>query len=351
MKIMHIMAGRGQGGAETYSTDVMLSLHHAAAHGADIQQIVVMAQDAPRYDEMAQAGLRMCPDSMAVPFGFWRRRRLARLIATEKPDLVHCWMRRAASLLPPLSCPTIGWFGGYYDPQHFRHCRDFVGVTRGIVAHMVDHGVPSSRAHFIPTFPTLIAAPAVDRATLDTPASAKVVLALSRLHPKKGLDTLLQAAKRLDDDVMLWLAGDGPDGDKLRRLCHELGLDHRVRFLGWRTDRAALLAAADLCVLPSRYEPFGTVILEAWAARVPFVACKSAGPAAHVRDGEDGLLVPIDDAPALAAAMQRALHDMGLRARLVEGGYATYQSTYTRDAVTQQWLDLYQRLVGEKAVS
>ena len=76
-----------------------------------------------------------------------------------------------------------------------------------------------------------------------------------------------------------------------------------MRFLGWRTDRGALLRAADICVLPSRWEPFGTVMLEAWAAGTPLVAAASQGPAALIEDGGNGLLVPVDDVAALAAAV------------------------------------------------
>jgi glycosyltransferase involved in cell wall biosynthesis len=107
-----------------------------------------------------------------------------------------------------------------------------------------------------------------------------------------------------------------------------------------------LLRAADLCVLPSRYEPFGTVILEAWAAGTPLVAARSAGPAAHVDDGVNGVLVPIDDAQALAEAMRRVLDDEELRRRLVAHGYATYIKSYTREAVTQQWLQFYKQLTS-----
>ena len=345
MKILHIMASCALGGAETYSTDVMLSLHQAG-----VDQAVVMSGKAPRFTELKKAGLSLFPEVLAVPFAFWQRRRVQRLVEQEQPDVIVCWMRRAGSLVVLSETMAkkpkiVGWFGGYYNPAKFTQCVDFVGVTRDIAAHMVKSGVPAEHAHFIPTFPDITDAPALDRATLKTPPDAKVLLVLSRLHPKKGLDTLLTALAKLPDCI-LWLAGEGPDRAKLEHLAERLGVMGRVRFLGWRTDRAALLRAADICVLPSRYEPFGTVILEAWAARVPFVACKSAGPAAHVTDGENGLLVEIDDAEGLASALQRVMDDAPLRARLVDKGYNSYISTYTREAVTRQWLDFFRRLCG-----
>lgn len=343
MKIIHVMAGRSSGGAETYSTDVMLSLHKAG-----VRQIVVMSRHAPRFAELEKVGLRMAPSILAVPFRPLQRLLLAWLIRREQPDIIHTWMRRAASLVSHrCKQPVIGWFGGYYNPQHFRRCEFFVGVTKDIVAHMVKNGVPKDNAFFIPTFPDIAPLPPVDRAALATPKDVKVLLTLSRLHPKKGLDTFLQALAQMPD-CYGWLAGDGPLQRELEAEAIKLGVMDRVRFLGWRTDRAALLRAADICVLPSRYEPFGTVILEAWAAGVPLVACRSAGPAAHVEDGTTGLLVPIDDVKALAAAMRRACDDQDLRARLIAQGYAAYIKSYTREAVTQQWLQFYKKLIADK---
>ena len=340
MKILQIMAGRRHGGAETYSADVILALHHAG-----VDQCVVMHGKAPRFVELAAAGLRMAPEPLAVPFLPWQRLRLAKLVARENPDVIQCWMRRAASLVPDTPKPVIGWFGGYYDPAKFGRCTHFAGVTKDIVAHMVKSGVAPGRATFIPTFPDIADAPAVSRISLNTPPDAKILLTLSRLHEKKGLDTLLQALAGLPDCV-LWMAGDGPLQKALEALAAKLGVAARVKFLGWRTDRAALLRAADICVLPSRYEPFGTVILEAWAARTPLVACASAGPAAHVEDGVTGLLSPVDDAAALRANLRRVLDDKPLAEQLIAQGHAAYLKTYTREAVTRQWLAYYRRIAG-----
>jgi glycosyltransferase involved in cell wall biosynthesis len=347
MLILHIMASRTLGGAETYSTDVMLSLHRSG-----VAQCVVMPKNAPRYQELKDAGLRMAPWVLALPLRPLQKGLLRLLVKRIKPDLVHCWMRRAASLMPQTERPVrpvIGWFGGYYQPRYFKSCTHFVGVTNDITLHMVKNGVPSTHALFIPTFPDIAPLPPIDRATLATPKEARVLLALSRLHPKKGLDTLLRALKNLPE-CFVWLAGDGPLRRSLENLARDYGVIDRVRFLGWRTDRAALLRAADICVLPSRYEPFGTVILEAWASGTPLVACNSAGPVAHVIDGENGLLTPIDDDVALAQAIRRLLDDEGLRRRMIAQGFAAYNQGYTREAVTQQWLALYRRLIEAVAV-
>jgi glycosyltransferase involved in cell wall biosynthesis len=344
MRILHVMASRANGGAETYSTDMMASLQ-----AVGLEQVAVLPRASIHCARLAAAGVPLAADVLDSRIGLLRRRRLAALIDSFKPDLVHCWMRRAASLMPPAQVPVIGWFGGYYEPAHFRRCTHFVGVSPGIVAHMVERGVLRATAHYVPTFPTIEAGPPVDRASLATPANATVLLTLSRLHEKKGLDVFLVALAELPG-CFAWIAGDGPLEADLKALAAKLEIADRVRFLGWRTDRGALLAAADICVLPSRWEPFGTVMLEAWAAGTPLVAAASQGPAALISDGANGLLVPIDDAPALAAAIRRLIADTALEARLVERGRADYQAGFTREAVTQRMIALYTEIIAERRV-
>jgi len=340
MRVFHIMAGKGNGGAETYAADMILALHEAG-----VTQRVVMHPKQARLAELRRAGVDVV--TLGWPLRWLQRRAVARAIADFQPELVHCWMRRAAASVPSLAVPVIGWFGGYYAPRYFQRCSHFVGVSPAIVAHQQAQGVAAERSFFIPTFPTTTTTlPPQNRAALQTPDDATVLLALSRLHPKKGLDTLLHALVELPGCV-LWLAGDGPLQSVLEKQAHELGVAERVRFLGWRDDRGALLQAADICVLPSRYEPFGTVMLEAWASATPLVAAAAAGPAAFVRDGENGLLVPVDDAVALAAALRRVQQDAALRARLIAGGQTSYQAQFTRPAVTRQMMGLYQKIIAE----
>jgi glycosyltransferase involved in cell wall biosynthesis len=341
MRILQVMASRANGGAETYSTDMMASLHRAG-----VEQVAVIPRASMHHDRLAAAGVRLGGDVLDARLGLLRRRRLAALIDTFKPDLVHCWMRRAASLVPKLDVLVIGWFGGFYEPANFPRCSHFVGVTPGIVEHMIARGVPKARAHYVPTFPSIEAGEPVDRVALATPASATALLTLSRLHEKKGLDVLLRALAELPDCVA-WIAGDGPLEADLRALAAKLGVAGRVRFLGWRSDRGALLAAADICVLPSRWEPFGTVMLEAWAAGTPLVAAASQGPSSLIEDGGNGLLVAVDDAAALAAAVRRLMADAALKAHLIDRGRADYQQGFTREAVTERMIALYRQLIAE----
>jgi glycosyltransferase involved in cell wall biosynthesis len=164
-----------------------------------------------------------------------------------------------------------------------------------------------------------------------------LALALGRLHPNKGFDLVLEAIA-VTRNVRLWIAGDGPLRPRLERLATRVGLAGRVRFLGWREDVPALLAAADLLVCPSLYEPLGNVVIEAWSAGLAVVATASDGPSALIEDGESGILVPLPGArgggpQALAEAIERVAADPALRARLGSAGRRAYEAEFTEPVV------------------
>jgi len=341
VRVLHAIAGAEFGGAETIAQDTIAALAEAG-----VEQHVVTRPWPIATGRFAAMGVPV------TKFGFsrldsWLRGGALTDAATEfHADIVHAWMSRAASFVTAdRPCPAIGWFGGYYDLKYYRHCDAGFGMTADLVAHIVKGGMPRDRVVEIHSFGTLDAAPPADRAALATPSDAPLVLMMARLHEKKGIDTMLRALARCPG-LYLWIAGDGPKGAAYRALATKLELDGRVRFLGWRTDRAALYAAADMVALPSRYEPFGTVITEAWAASRPLIASRAAGAAAYVRDGIDGLLTAIDDVAALAQAMTRLAQDRPLRDRLVAGGRAAYESGFTKDAVVTSLLAAYEKIRG-----
>jgi glycosyltransferase involved in cell wall biosynthesis len=237
----------------------------------------------------------------------------------------------------------VARLGGYYDLKYYRRCDHLIGNTTDIVAYLARQGWPKERAHYLPNFVSAAKALPVPRASLTTPEEAPLVLALGRLHPNKGFDTLLAALVEVPG-AYLWLAGEGELRDTLARQARLLGLEQRLRFLGWRDDTAALLAAADLLVSPSRCEPLGNVVIEAWAAGVPVVATASEGPQALIDDDQTGRLVPIDDAHALAVAMRGVLENGALASRLAAAGRAAYEAEYSEARVVTLYRDLLEQV-------
>ena len=155
----------------------------------------------------------------------------------------------------------------------------------------------------------------------------RYVVALGRVVEKKGFDLLIRAFARIASthpDVSLAIGGDGDQLPNLRTLVAELGLGRQVRFIG-RLDRdqvAAVMAGAEVFVMPSRLEPFGIVTLEAWRAGCPVIASSRGGAPEFVEDGRTGLLVdPFDDI-ALGDALDSVLGNESLRTALREAASA-----------------------------
>lgn len=342
MRVLQVMAGASSGGAETIMLESCLELA-----GAGVEQAVVTrANDHFRIARLRKACARVETASFSRLWPFPTRAAISRLIREFRPDVAQFWMGRAGEFAPAaFRSRSIGWYGGYYKLSRFRNCEWHVGVSHDLLRHIRDQGVPADRSAVIHTFAPPDNAPAVDRASLDTPEGAPVALALARLHVKKGLDTLLEATVNVPG-LYVWIAGAGPIEAELKAQCTRLGLDNRVRFLGWRNDRGALLTACNLVAFPSRYEPFGTVTVDAWGASRPLVAADAVGPAAYVKDGVNGLLVPKNDPDALARAMRRIIEEPGLASRLVAGGRASYEEQFTPKAYLRDQIAFLEKIIA-----
>lgn len=169
------------------------------------------------------------------------------------------------------------------------------------------------------------------------------VLAVGRMVGVKGFDLLVEAFARVDrGDVALVVAGDGPERAALRGRADELGLGDRVVLPGRVSgpEVVAAMRSASVVVVPSRFESFGIVVLEAWRAGAPVVATTRGGPPEFVEDGQTGLLVDPTDTAALAAAVARVLDDAVLARRLGAAGRREVEA-YSWQGVAARYLDLY----------
>jgi glycosyltransferase involved in cell wall biosynthesis len=179
-----------------------------------------------------------------------------------------------------------------------------------------------------------------------------IVGVTARLVAQKGVDLLLDAFGAVAaavPDTRLCVVGDGPLRDALERQAGRLGLAGRVRFTGWLAHAGALMPACDLMVVPSRFEGFGLVALEAMAARRPIVAARVDALAEIVADGTTGRLVPAGDAPALAAAVIELLRDPARARSMGEAGYARLVERFSVGRMADQTLAVYAGLVAGRA--
>ncbi|HET6971479.1 MAG TPA: glycosyltransferase, partial [Phenylobacterium sp.] len=310
MSVLHLLGTAGEGGAETYFVDLVTALKRAG-----VDEAAAIRGNVAREARLKTAGVPVKVLRFGGPIDILTKPAAAGFATLQRTKVALAWMNRAARHTPRGPWARIGRLGGYYSLKYYKGFDHLVANTEDIAEWIVGQGWPAGRVSCIPNFAAAPpdAAP-LDRASLATPPDAPLLLAMGRLHENKAHDVALQALAQLPG-AWLWIAGVGPLEAKLRGMAEALGVTDRVRFLGWRADASALYRTADVCVFPSRFEPLGNVVIQAWAHGLPVVAAASQGPAALIRDGEDGLLVPIDDAPALAAAVRRMLDDPALAAR------------------------------------
>jgi glycosyltransferase involved in cell wall biosynthesis len=167
------------------------------------------------------------------------------------------------------------------------------------------------------------------------------LLSVGRLVPKKGYAGLIEALGRLPKDLEWRLrhVGGGPLKDELQAQAKLLGIAERITWLGARPQETVLeeYRGADLFILNSRIAEDGdrdglpNVLMEAQSQRLAVIATNLAGIPELVIDGETGVLVPPDDAPALAAAIEALLRDPDRRARLAEAGTQRVRSAFAMD--------------------
>lgn len=336
MSVLHLLGTAGEGGAETYFVDLVTALRRAG-----VDEAAAIRPHAGRQAALARAGVAVETFGFGGPLDLLTRRGVARFARRQEVRLALAWMSRAARHTPKGPWARVARLGGYYNLKYYKGFDVLVANTEDIADWIVAQGWPAGQVRCIPNFATAPqAVEPVDRASLDTPADAPLLLGMGRLHEAKAHDVSLAALARIPD-AYLWIGGAGPQEAKLKAMAEALGVAGRVRFLGWRTDPSALYRAADVCVFPSRYEPLGNVVIQAWAHGLPVVAAESQGPKALIRPEEDALLTPIDDAGALAEAVRRLIEAPKLRERLARQGLARVAAEFSEAAVVAQWTTLF----------
>ena len=228
----------------------------------------------------------------------------------------------------------------------------FVAISREIQRILLSGGVASERCAVIPSgvdFSLLDAAADVDlRRELGLPADALLVGNAAALVDHKDHRTLLDAWKQVETAVAnahLVIAGDGALAAELRAHSAAIGL-RRLHFLGFRKDVPGLLKRLDVFVMSSHLEGLGTSIMDAMRCGLPVVATRAGGIPELVTDNINGLLVPVRDAPALAAALIRTLTDQPLRQRLATGARTSAELHFSHGRMVEGYARLYATLAS-----
>ncbi|HVO36258.1 MAG TPA: glycosyltransferase family 4 protein [Gemmatimonadales bacterium] len=289
--------------------------------------------------ELAEAGVVVLPFAPVVEWDPAVVRRLRTLVREVGADLIHAHSGHAVALAALASLGTrtrlvvarrvalpLRW--NPVTRWKYARAERIIAVSEHVQEVLRAGGFAASRIGVVRSGVDLVKAPSPARAStlaeLGVDGRRPLVVMVSALvPPHKDPVTFVAAvaaARAAGCDCQALLIGAGPLAGSAERARRRAGLDGALRLTGYRSDAPEILAAADVAMLTSRDEGLGTSLLDAMQAGVPVVATAAGGVREVVRDGVDGLLVPVGDAAALGAAIARVLADGKLRGALAAAG-------------------------------
>lgn len=231
------------------------------------------------------------------------------------------------------------------------------GVSAFVAKSLVDGGYSERKTHVVLNAIDVSAwCPDLDgravRSELGIPLGAPVIVCVARVYVAKGQSDLIRAlaiVRREVGDARLVIVGqdypkDNHHTEELRLLARELGVEAGVHFTGQRSDVAALMAASDICAMPSWEEPFGLVYAEAMAMKRPVVALSDGGTPEVVEHGKSGFLLDRGDVNRLADHLLTLIRDPGLRLRMGEYGRRKVESHFSPERMARDVGELYEML-------
>lgn len=363
---------------------LLLLLPALLAHGLNVQLIVLVEPDKPMTDYLATMRERGVPaEAMIIRrdldlgliagLARWLRRSRTTLLHTH---LIHADLHGLVAgklagvrhiissghnddsfrkLLPLRIVQAIFWrqvTAGIAISEALRQFMIHIEAAPAHKIHTVLYGLdPASRGA---DGSSVEANKEALRRSLNLSPTAFIFGSVCRLVTQKGLSVALRAfaaalaamggATSVDPHYVI--VGDGPLREALTAEARTLGLEARVHFLGWRSDARALYLAFDAFLMPSLWEGFGLVALEAMAARLPILASAVSALPEIVVNGETGYLSPPNDAEALAARMLALLRDPPLSVRMGEAGHERLERVFSVARMVEDMAKVYATYAG-----
>lgn len=339
MRIANIMLGKKLGGIERASIDYVIGQRHI---GNDAY--MVSDPDAAINAELKATALPYYCFSNMGPWDPFAPSKLKSLLKRNPVEAVIAHGSRAITFAARVkeSAKIIAVSHNYRFCPALSEADAIFAVTRDMVTKLIDYGISEERIIEMPNMITL------DHGFIRrTWESRPIIGALGRFEKKKGFDMFIEALNILKNRNVPFqaiLAGSGDEEVSLKQQAARHDLENHISFPGWVNDPRGFLKTVDVFCLPSRHEPFGIVLLEAMAAKLPIVATDSEGPKEIIRHQESGVIVPRNNPEAMADALQAVLENEYTAREMARSAYDAVKTRYSMEYVSQR-IDLVLREV------
>lgn len=362
-RILHLIHSSAFGGGPASVRMLVLG------EQTNFEPIVISSGEGALPGELEAAGVPFHSLPLATKWSFLANTfRLARLIRSIRPHAIHLHGHFAASIgqlavflagRPP-NVYTVRWPAYSSDKNTYTRIRNwlvewFSCATANVVVAVSEHDRATllRRRLCAPGKLEMIhnAFAVVPTAKPADPRADGIVTIgfVGRLVDQKGCDDLISAFALLvakGAPARLMIVGDGPLRPPLEARVHNIGLAGSVEFMGFRSDAPALMADMDIVAVPSIFEPFGIVTVEAMVQGRPVVASAVGGLTETVVDGVTGLLVPAGDPGRLAVALAELVRSPEMRARMGEAARARALDQFSPEKMVDAYAIIYRRLTA-----
>ncbi len=365
IRICQLITELGPAGAERVVYELATRLDREKF---DVQ--VVALRGGAVADWLTQAGVKVTLLNVRNKANFFKLFRLAGLFRREKFDIIHTHLFHA-DLVAQLSAKfagkqkfihTVHIAEKRYRPWQFAWYHHAGKRTEKIIAVSQDASLHHASMSRLPMEKYIVIPNGVDVDAYSRNNSARAILRsdwgisdeevlpvfLGRLDHQKGLDVLLESLKLLHKRGIsqpIVIAGDGPERAMLEKFIREEPAGANVRYLGFRRDVREILSAADMLVMPSRWEGLPVTALEALAAGLPIIGTDAPGlREVMLNNNEVGLLISSEDAPALAEAMCRLIEDENLRVTMGAAGLVRVRENFSIEQTITEHEKLYENI-------
>ena len=338
MQLLQVMPSSGKGGAE-----VLFDRTVNAFSSRGIKQHLILRKNAT-YDFRHLSNVERSSLPFLNKYDVYTKYALIKKTSQLKPAIVLSWLRRGNQMTQSAKQNNsiyVGRLDGYYKMCDFLHNDYLIAHTPSIKQHIINAGYPENKVKIIPNF---LKEPA-NRSRLYhlKPKDKTLVVCWGRFIKKKGFETVIRSLAN-HKKVHLWLVGDGEEKQNLEQLALKLGVREQITLFGWQQDISLFLFTADILVVPSLHEPFGNVVIEAWAHKKPLLCSNSEGPSWLVKHKHNGLIFKKGSVDSLSKQFSHLIESKSLCKELAANGHISFLDNYSVDAVIPQYIHWFREL-------
>jgi len=338
LKVLNIMSGANSGGAESFFERLAVAIEKE-----DLEQKVIIRYHKKRFDYLNTNLSDLKYIKLFNNFNPFCQSTIEKSIKEFEPNIILTWMNRASRILPNEKLGNevvVGRLGGYYKMKNYAKCDYLIANTQDIKNYIIDSGWDSNKVTFIPNFVN-----PNKKTKLDLEFNKnKTLIAMGRFHENKGFDVLIKSLSFLPSYSLI-IVGQGLLKEFYKELIEKYNLKERVKIFDWTDDISSFLNSASVLICPSRHEPFGNIIIDGWAHKIPVIAANVSGPNNLIKEKVNGLKFEKEDIFELVEKVKEIQKNKKLKEKIIKNAFDEYSKQFTQEIVVKKYISFFRKII------